>query len=206
MSQEDLKRQEIIGTGIPVPGNDIDTDRIIPARYLKCVSFEGLEEGAFYDVRFDEEGRPKDHPFNDPRFQGGSILIVQKNFGCGSSREHAPQALMRFGMRGIIGESFAEIFAGNCTALGIPAVTASQETISALSETVEKHPDTQIVIDLVRKEVTCGSLKTPVEVPESARQALIEGSWDTTAQLLANQREIQSTAAAIPYIRWSVEA
>lgn len=206
MSQEDPKRQEIMGTGIPVPGNDIDTDRIIPARFLKCVSFEGLENGAFYDARFDEEGRPKDHPLNDPRFQGGSILIVQKNFGCGSSREHAPQALMRFGMQGIIGESFAEIFAGNCTALGIPAVTASQATITALSETVEKHPDTQITIDLVHKEVTCGSLTAPVDIPESARQALVEGSWDTTAQLLANQKEIQATAAAIPYMNWSTEA
>jgi 3-isopropylmalate/(R)-2-methylmalate dehydratase small subunit len=205
MSQEDLKRQEIIGTGIPVPGNDIDTDRIIPARFLRCVSFDGLEEHAFRDERFDEEGRPKDHPFNDPRFQGGSILIVRKNFGCGSSREHAPQALMRFGMRGIIGESFAEIFAGNCTALGVPAVTASQETVQALSEAVTSHPDTRIAIDLVRKEVACGSLRAPVEIPESARQALVEGSWDTTAQLLANQRDIQSTAAAIPYMAWSTE-
>ncbi len=206
MSQEELKRQEVVGTGIPVPGNDIDTDRIIPARFMKCVSFDGLEKYAFYDVRFDEDGHSKDHPFNDPRFQGGSILIVRKNFGCGSSREHAPQALMRFGMRGIIGESFAEIFAGNCTALGIPAVTASQETISALIEAVENQPDTQITIDLMNKEVTYGSLKTPVDIPESARQALVEGSWDTTAQLLANQKEIQSTAAAIPYMTWSTES
>jgi 3-isopropylmalate/(R)-2-methylmalate dehydratase small subunit len=205
MSHENLKRQEVVGTGIPVGGNDIDTDRIIPARFMKCVSFDGLEKYAFYDARFDEDGREKDHPLNDPRFQGGSILIVRKNFGCGSSREHAPQALMRFGMRGIIGESFAEIFAGNCTALGIPAVTASQATISALSEAVENHPDTQIVIDLMRKEVTCGSLKAPVDIPESARQALMEGSWDTTAQLLANQSEIESTAATIPYMSWSVE-
>jgi 3-isopropylmalate/(R)-2-methylmalate dehydratase small subunit len=205
MSDEDLRRQEVVGTGIPIPGNDIDTDRIIPARFLKCVSFEGLENGAFYDARFDEQGHRKDHPLNDPRFKGGAILIVQKNFGCGSSREHAPQALMRFGMRGIIGESFAEIFAGNCTAMGIPAVTASHETINALSETVEKHPETQIIIDLPRKEVTCGSLKAPVEIPESARQALVEGSWDTTAQLLANRQDIQATAAAIPYMTWSVE-
>ena len=205
MSQEDPKRQEVIGTGIPVPGNDIDTDRIIPARFMKCVTFDGLEQYAFYDVRFDEEGRTKDHPFNDPRFRGGSILIVQKNFGCGSSREHAPQALMRFGMRGIIGESFAEIFAGNCTALGIPAVTASQAAIAALSEAVENQPNLPIAIDLARKEVTCGSLKVPVDIPEAARQSLIEGSWDTTAQLLANQQEVQSTAAAIPYMNWSIE-
>lgn len=205
MSQKDLKRPEVSGTGIPVPGNDIDTDRIIPARFLKCVSFDGLENYAFYDARFDQEGRRKDHPFNDPRLQGGSILIVQKNFGCGSSREHAPQALMRFGMRGIIGESFAEIFAGNCTALGIPAVTTSQATIHALSETVANHPNTPIVINLVRKEMTCGVLTVPLEIPESARQALLEGSWDTTAQLLAGQREIQSAAAAIPYMNWSIE-
>ncbi len=205
MSDEDLRRREVVGTGIPVPGNDIDTDRIIPARFLKCVTFDGLEKGAFYDVRFDEEGRAKEHPFNDPRFEGGSILIVQKNFGCGSSREHAPQALMRFGMRGIIGESFAEIFAGNCTALGVPAVTASQATISALLEAVESHPDAQIGIDLARKQVTCGPLTAPVDIPESARQALVEGSWDTTAQLLANRQEIESTADGIPYLTWSVE-
>ncbi len=134
----ELKRNQVTGTGIPVSGNDIDTDRIIPARFMKCVTFEGLEQYVFYDVRFDAEGQPKAHPYNEARYQGGSVLIVNKNFGCGSSREHAPQALMRFGMRVVIGESFAEIFAGNCTALGIPAVTASAEDITALMETVDQ--------------------------------------------------------------------
>ena len=143
MTNNDLQRRQITGTGIPVPGNDIDTDRIIPARFMKCVTFDGLEQYAFYDERFSGD-TPKAHPFNDDRFLGGSILIVNKNFGCGSSREHAPQALVRFGMRAIIGESFAEIFAGNCTALGVPAVTASQDHITQLMQAVESDPKIRI--------------------------------------------------------------
>ena len=203
MTQENLQRKQVTGTGIPVPGNDIDTDRIIPARFMKCVTFDGLEQYAFYDVRFDEDGRPKDHPFNDPRFQGGSILIVNKNFGCGSSREHAPQALVRFGMRAIIGESFAEIFAGNCTALGVPAVTTTLENIKALTQAVESDPQAEIVLDLESRTVTCGSIQAAIEIPDSSRQALVEGSWDTTAQLLANTPDIEKTATAIPYLSWS---
>lgn len=202
MTQENLLRRQVAGTGIPVPGNDIDTDRIIPARFMKCVTFDGLEQYAFYDVRFDENGQPKDHPFNDPRFKGGSILIVNKNFGCGSSREHAPQALMRFGMRAIIGESFAEIFAGNCTALGVPAVTTPLANIQALTTKVESDPQSEIVLNLESKTVTCGDLAVDVDIPESSRQALTEGTWDTTAQLLANQPDIEKTAAAIPYLGW----
>lgn len=202
MDQTDLQRKEVTGTGIPVPGNDIDTDRIIPARFMKCVTFDGLEEYAFYDERFAGD-KPKAHPFNDDRFQGGSILIVNKNFGCGSSREHAPQALVRFGMRAIIGESFAEIFAGNCTALGVPAVTASQDHITQLMQAVEREPRTTITVNIAAKTVTLGSKQMPVDLPESFRQALVEGSWDTTAQLLANREAIDKTAAGIAYLNWS---
>ncbi len=202
MTQETLQRKQVTGTGIPVPGNDIDTDRIIPARFMKCVSFEGLEQYAFYDVRFDEDGKTKDHPFNDHRFQGGSVLLVNKNFGCGSSREHAPQALVRFGMNAIVGESFAEIFAGNCTALGVPAVTTSQGNIAALTAKVESDSSLTLTVDLEAKTVTCGDLTVDVDIPESSRQALVEGSWDTTAQLLANKPDIEKTAAAIPYMGW----
>jgi len=200
MAQNDLQRRLVTGTGIPVPGNDIDTDRIIPARFMKCVTFDGLEAYAFYDERFDA-GRPTEHPLNDKRFQGGSIFVVNQNFGCGSSREHAPQALVRFGMRAIVGESFAEIFAGNCTALGVPAVTASQDCISALMRAIEANPDCPITVDIEAREVRAGSLQFSVDLPDAARQALLEGAWDTTAQLLANRNRIEEAAARIPYVR-----
>jgi 3-isopropylmalate/(R)-2-methylmalate dehydratase small subunit len=197
----ELKRNQVTGTGIPVSGNDIDTDRIIPARFMKCVSFEGLEQYVFYDVRFDAEGQPKTHPYNEARYQGGSVLLVNKNFGCGSSREHAPQALLRFGMRAVIGESFAEIFAGNCTALGIPAVTASSEDITALMQIVDKTPTTSITVDLNSKTATCGDLNVAIDMPESSRQSLVEGAWDTTAQLL-DKKAITEAAEKIPYLNW----
>ncbi len=197
----DPKRINTIGTGIPVPGNDIDTDRIIPARFMKCVTFDGLEKYAFYDVRFDDKGNEIDHPFNDSKYQGGAILIVNKNFGCGSSREHAPQALMRFGMKGIIGETFAEIFAGNCTALGIPAVRAGESEIEAMQAYIEANPGTEIDINLENKTVTYGDNSFSVDLPESARQDLVKGSWDTTAQLLANSEEIKGMSDTLPYMK-----
>lgn len=197
----ELERRQVTGTGIPVPGNDIDTDRIIPARFMKCVTFEGLEQYVFYDVRFDAQGQPKAHPYNEARYQHGSVLLVNKNFGCGSSREHAPQALMRFGMRAVIGESFAEIFAGNCTALGVPAVTASAEDIAALMQVVNETPSTSITIDLDTKTATCGDLSVAVDIPESSRQSLVEGAWDTTAQLL-DRDAIALGADKIPYLSW----
>ena len=197
----ELQRKQVTGTGIPVPGNDIDTDRIIPARFMKCVTFEGLEQYVFYDVRFDAQGQPKAHPYNEARYQHGAVLIVNKNFGCGSSREHAPQALMRFGMRAVIGESFAEIFAGNCTALGVPAVTASVEDIAALMQAVKETPSTSITIDLNTKAVTCDTLSVAIDMPESSRQSLVEGAWDTTAQLL-DKDAIEQTTGKIPYLNW----
>jgi len=200
MTTDHLQRKQTTGTGIPVPGNDIDTDRIIPARFMKCVTFDGLEAYAFYDVRYDADGNKKDHSFNDPRFAGGSILIANMNFGCGSSREHAPQSLLRFGMAGIVAESFAEIFAGNCTSLGVPAVTASQADVARLMAAVEADPKVEITIDLEQKTLTCGDLVIPIDMPDAARQALVSGTWDTTAQLLANLDVIDKTAAKIPYL------
>ncbi|MFC1764238.1 3-isopropylmalate dehydratase small subunit [Planctomycetota bacterium] len=200
MTTDNLERKTTIGTGIPVPGNDIDTDRIIPARFMKCVTFDGLEEYAFYDVRYDADGNKIDHPFNDPKYAGGSILIANINFGCGSSREHAPQSLVRFGMAGIVAESFAEIFAGNCCSLGVPAVTASQDEVARLMAAVEANPKAEITIDLETKTVTCGDLTISVDIPESSRQALVAGTWDTTAQLLANVDAIKAAADKIPYL------
>jgi 3-isopropylmalate/(R)-2-methylmalate dehydratase small subunit len=143
----------VSGTGIPVRGNDIDTDQIIPARFMKVVTFDGLGEFAFFDQRFDSEDEEKDHPFNEERFRDANVLVVNANFGCGSSREHAPQALMRWGIDAIVGESFASIFAGNCLALGIPTVTASTEEIGALQAFVEENPDAELTVDVERELV-----------------------------------------------------
>ena len=197
-SQTIVKESE--GRGIPLPGNDVDTDRIIPARFMKCVTFDGLGEYAFNDARSDEEGNQKDHPFNDPRFKGGSILIVGSNFGCGSSREHAPQALIGYGIKALIGESFAEIFAGNCSALGIPTVTVSPEEAELLMNLVQDQPETEIHIDLEAKAISAGGYHIALDMPESSRRVLLGGTWDTTAVLLGNKGEIEKTASRIPYI------
>ncbi|MEZ4606592.1 MAG: 3-isopropylmalate dehydratase small subunit [Deinococcales bacterium] len=148
------KITQVVGRGVYVPGDDIDTDRIIPARYLKCVTFDDLAEGMFADVRFDSKGHEMKHPLNDPRFKGASIMISNKNFGCGSSREHAPQSIYRSGFRAIIAESFAEIFFGNSITLGMPCVEASYEQISAMTAILEAAPETEITIDVTNKRVS----------------------------------------------------
>ncbi|MFB6269927.1 MAG: 3-isopropylmalate dehydratase small subunit [Halobacterium sp.] len=191
--------KQVSGTGVPVRGNDIDTDEIIPARFLKVVTFDGLGQFAFFDVRFDDEDNPKDHPFNEERFQGASVLAVNANFGCGSSREHAPQALMRWGIDAVVGESFAEIFAGNCLALGIPTVTASQEDVEALQEFIDENPDAEIDVDVVNEEVRYGDTVVDAEVGDAQRRALVEGVWDTTALMGANADTVKETAASLPY-------
>ncbi len=188
------------GTAIPVPGNDIDTDQIIPARYMKVVTFDGLGEFAFRDVRWDGDGRALDHPFNEERFAGASVLIVNRNFGCGSSREHAPQALMRWGIRAIIGESFAEIFAGNCTAMGIPAITLDHETVKSIMESVAADPATAVSIDLRAKRLVVGSREFDFAMPDAYRSALIAGSWDSTSVLLAGVDDIHACAERLPYL------
>lgn len=189
------------GKGIPVRGNDIDTDRIIPARFMKCVTFIGLGRYAFNDERVDDAGDLKGHAFDDPRFQNHSVLVVNKNFGCGSSREHAPQALRDFGVRGLIGESFAEIFSGNCVALGIPAVSLSAEEIDALQNLIDEKPETEIVIDLDALSVTAGSFQWKATMPESNRKAFLDGSWDSTGVLLEAGDAIEQVASTLPYIR-----
>ena len=190
----------VSGTGIPVRGNDIDTDQIIPARFMKVVSFDGLGEFAFFDQRFDEQDEPKDHPFNDQRFQDASILVVNANFGCGSSREHAPQALMRWGIDAIVGESFAEIFAGNCLALGIPTVTADTTAIERLQNYIEEHPATTISVDVASEQVSYDGEEVTVTVDDSQRRALVDGVWDTTALMQANAETTRSVAASLPYV------
>ncbi|MDQ2071728.1 3-isopropylmalate dehydratase small subunit [Haloarcula sp. NS06] len=188
------------GSGIPIRGNDIDTDQIIPARFMKVVTFDGLGEFAFFDLRFDDEDNEKDHQFNEEQFQDSNVLVVNNNFGCGSSREHAPQALMRWGIDAIIGEAFAEIFAGNCLALGIPTVTADHETINALQQWVDDNPDGEIEVDVRAETVTYGDNEINVSVDRAQREALVEGNWDTTALMKANQNAIEETASELPYL------
>jgi 3-isopropylmalate/(R)-2-methylmalate dehydratase small subunit len=190
------KIEQITARGIPLLLDDIDTDRIIPARYLRCVTFEGLGEHAFED---DRKQDPK-HPFDDPRFQGAGVLVVGRNFGCGSSREHAPQALMRWGIKAIVGESFAEIFFGNCTANGIPAVCASPDHLKKLADAVAADPQQTITVDLVANTVRCGSLSFPCTMQAGARQSLVTGNWDFLGQLVEAESEIRATAERLPYV------
>jgi 3-isopropylmalate/(R)-2-methylmalate dehydratase small subunit len=201
MSVKETVIREIAGRGIVLRGNDIDTDRIIPARYLKSLSFEELGEYCFYDQRFDSRGRALEHPMNDPRFSGASVLLVNKNFGCGSSREHAPQALMHWGIRGIIGESFAEIFAGNCTALGLPTLSVTREATEELMRLVETAPNTEIRIDLRVHRIQAGSVSLSFQQPASQSNVFLSGTWDTTTSLLEGMDAIEARAAEIPYLK-----
>ena len=195
-----VKITQVSGTAVPIKGNDIDTDRIIPARYLKEATFARMGEYPFFDERFNPSGRKKEHPFNDPEYKGASILFVNQNFGCGSSREHAPQALYRFGINAIVGESFAAIFAGNCTIMGVPAVTVSAAEIETLMRTVENDPRTQFAVDIEQKIITFGTQQIAIDLPETYRSALTSGSWDSTALLRANLDQVKKTAAKLPYI------
>lgn len=192
---------QVSGRAVFVPGADIDTDRIIPARFMKCVTFDGLGEFAFYDVRFDADGRKTDHPLNDPRFDGASILVAGVNFGCGSSREHAPQSLRKYGFNAVIAESFAEIFFGNSTTLAMPCVIASAADIAALRSAIEADPQTVVTVDLEAMQVrTNGGLAFPVTMPDSARDALVSGRWDPIQELLDREEAIEAKARELQYV------
>ena len=197
---EIVKITAISGTAVPIRGNDIDTDRIIPARYLKEPTFSRMGDYPFFDERFDQSGKKKDHPLNDPEYRGASILFVNKNFGCGSSREHAPQALYRFGIKAIVGESFAAIFAGNCTMMGLPAVVVGAKEIDQLIKSVEENPRTEYSVDLQSKTISYGNQKLRFDMPETYRTALTQGYWDSTALLRANLDQVKRTAAKLPYM------
>jgi len=196
----DLKIKSIRGRGIPLPGDDIDTDRIIPARYLKEITFEDMGKYAFYDERFDEKGREKKHPFNDEKYLGATILVVGRNFGCGSSREHAPQSLMRFGIKAIIGESFAEIFEGNCTTLGIPTVIAQRADIENLMSVIRDDPAFEIRIDLEDNIVSYGDFSFPIRQKESSRIVLTQGRWDSLSELMEARDKVSGVAKKLPYL------
>lgn len=197
---EIVKITAISGTAVPIRGNDIDTDRIIPARYLKEPTFARMGNYPFFDERFDSSGKKKDHPLNDPEYRGASLLFVNKNFGCGSSREHAPQALYRFGIKAIVGESFAAIFAGNCTMMGLPAVAVGAKEIDQLIKSVEENPRTEYTVDLEKKTISYGNQKLPFDMPETYRTALTQGYWDSTALLRANLDQVKLTTAKLPYM------
>jgi len=187
----------VSGRGLPVRGNDIDTDRIMPARFLVSVSFEGLERHVFEDDRVADPA----HPFNDPRYAGASILIVNANFGCGSSREHAPQGIARAGFRAVIGESFSEIFQGNAAVIGLPCFVADREAVNQLQTLVERTPEITITADIGSGAVTAGSLRLEASVPRALRDAFVSGQWNPTAMLLDRFEEVKVVASRLPYIR-----
>ena len=191
---------QVSGTAVYIPGADIDTDRIIPARYLRCVTFDDLAEGLFRDVRTDPDGKPLNHPLDDPQFQGASVMLSGPNFGCGSSREHAPQAIRRAGFDAVIAESFAEIFFGNSTGLGMPCVCASAEEIKALGAAVQANPKLEVSIDLDAMTASYGDTIIKVTMPVSAREALMSARWDPIQELLDNSDSIESRAGALAYV------
>jgi 3-isopropylmalate/(R)-2-methylmalate dehydratase small subunit len=195
---DDMSVRRVAGTGVAVRGDDIDTDEIIPARFLKTTTWEGLEEYAFYDSRRNEGGELNDHPFNE--YKGASILVVNDNFGCGSSREHAPRALRRWGVDAIVGESFAEIFADNCKSLGLPAATTDPETVRDLQDFVEANPDAGIELDVVDERVVYDGREVGVSIDEGMREALVRGIWDTTALMRSNMEEVREVARSLPYV------
>jgi 3-isopropylmalate/(R)-2-methylmalate dehydratase small subunit len=191
---------KISGHAIPLRGDDIDTDRIIPARFLKSVSFEGLETHVFEDDRKQLAERRQVHAFSNPRYQGASVLVVNGNFGCGSSREHAPQALQRWGIRAVVGESFSEIFFGNAVVLGMPCLTVSTNDAETLLSAVEADPQAELKISVAGQAVDLAGARYDAAVPAGAREALTAGSWDATGALLDHFEQVRNVAERLPYI------
>jgi 3-isopropylmalate/(R)-2-methylmalate dehydratase small subunit len=197
MSHQPSAITQVAGRALPLRGNDIDTDRIMPARFLVAVSFEGLERHLFEDDRRADAT----HPFNDARFAGASILIVNANFGCGSSREHAPQGLARAGIRAIVGESFSEIFQGNAAMLGVPCFAAAAADVDRLQSLVETSPDTIVDADVSSGAIVAGPLTITASIPAALQDGFVSGRWNPTAMLLANFDEVRAVANRLPYIR-----
>ena len=195
------KITNISGKGIPVRGNDIDTDRIIPARFMKCLTFNGLGQFAFYDARFEEDGSEKDHPLNNKEYDGHSILITNRNFGCGSSREHAPWALYGIGIKCIIAQSYAEIFAGNCSSLGIAALIVSEEDSHSIQSYIENTPQASIDVDIALKTIQVDQQVFSFNMPETYRLALLDGKWDTTSMLLEGMDVIKDKHNDLPKMK-----
>jgi len=190
----------ISGRGLPLRGHDIDTDRIIPARFLKSVSFDGLEAHAFEDDRKQLAERGQVHAFSNPSYAGARILVVNGNFGCGSSREHAPQAIQRWGIRAVVGESFSEIFFGNSVALGMPCLTVSAQDAEALLSAVEANPQATISLSVSAQTVTVNGKTYQASIPGGAREAFTSGTWDATGLLLDDFDKVRNVAKRLPYV------
>jgi len=190
--------KNVTGRAVPIEGDDIDTDRIIPARYMRCVTFDGLGEFLFRDIRQTPEGQSKNHPIDQAKFKGSTILVSGMNFGCGSSREHAPQAIVRAGFKAVIAGNFAEIFFGNSTTLGLPCVSAKKEDLQTLTQLISAEPNTQVDINLEKLTVTAGKLSFPVTMKANAQQGLLSGRYDAIADLLANLTKVKELAAQLP--------
>ena len=199
MSSTPIKK--VTGKAVFVPGDDIDTDRIIPARFMKCITFDGLGEYLFYDVRKTESGENKNHNLNDPRFAEASILVSGNNFGCGSSREHAPQSILRAGYNAVIAGSFAEIFFGNSINLGIVCVIASDADRKIIASAIEIHPELEITIDVEDYKIWYGDQFVPCEIKLGARDSLLSGNYDPLDELLVGADEVSRTASALPYMQ-----
>ena len=198
---EELKVTHIAGPAIAIRGNDIDTDRIIPARYLKALTFAELGKYPFHDERFDADGDEKEHPFNRAEHQGAKMIFVNENFGCGSSREHAPQALNRWGIDAVVGISFGEIFAGNCERIGVPALRAKPADIDKLQAAAEADATIEWRVDLDTMMIEGGNLRVPVELSEGRRNSLMQGHWDSTGALVANVDKVKAVYDKLPYTR-----
>lgn len=188
----------ITGKAVPVPGADMDTDRIIPARFLKCITFDELAGTMFYDERFNADGSSKGHPIDAPQHQGASIILGGENFGCGSSREHAPQCIKRSGIRAIVAVSFAEIFFGNSSGIGLPCVCASPEDVQRAMDITTQNPDTEWRVDLETMTLGCPGTSIPLHMPEEPRAALMQGRWDAVAELMNAPETVERLAAAMP--------
>ena len=190
------------GSGVPVRGNDIDTDRIIPARFLKCVTFDGLGENAFADDIKGLADQGKLHPFRNPAYANGTILVSNQNFGCGSSREHAPQALKRWGIRAIIAESYSEIFFGNCVALGIPCYKVSHETADKILAWIEANPSEELITSTNEKTLKLGEETIALDLADGPRGQFLDGTWHARAALMANADKVAKVASELPYLKF----
>lgn len=188
----------ITGKAVPVPGADMDTDRIIPARFLKCVTFDELAGTMFYDERFNADGSSKGHPIDAPQHAGASIILGGENFGCGSSREHAPQAIKRSGIKAIVAESFAEIFFGNSSGIGMPCVCATHEHLEKAITITTEHPDTEWTLDLAAMTLSCPAVTLPITMPAEPREALMQGRWDAVVELMNAPEAVAALAAKLP--------
>ena len=195
--------ERIEGRAIAVRGNDLDTDRIIPARFLKSVTFEGLQQHLFEDDRRALKHAGTTHPFDEPAHQGAAILFANGNFGCGSSREHAPQAISRWGIRAVVAESFGEIFFGNSMMIGLPCLTASPADIARLMTATDTQPATNFVVDVRHLTISGGGVDAVLKMPRSAQEAILSGDWDATGLLLERYDEVEQVAARLPYPRFS---